>query len=240
MTGRVELTWLGHAAFALRVGDTSILIDPWITGNPSSPGLPDGFEPEVIVLTHGHRDHVGDTLELVQRHGCSVVAVAELANYCERQGATVHRFNVGGWVRVADLHVKCVPAVHSSAIAPDGVYGGTPCGVVIETGQGTLYHAGDTEVFLDMQLIGELTPVDLALLPIGGVYTMDAVTAVRAVELLRPRMVAAMHHSTFPALEQDAAAFGREVEARTSARYVDLVVGEPMDPFSAGGDDHAA
>lgn len=230
-----RLTWLGHAAFLLEAAGTNLLIDPWISGHPTAVGLPEGIVPDAIVLTHGHRDHFGDTLELVERHGCTVIAMAELAGYCEQRGATVQRFNLGGRVTVGGLAVKCVPAVHSSSLAPDGTYAGSPCGVVVDTGEGTLYHAGDTDVFLDMRLIGELTPIDLALLPIGGTFTMDPTAAIRAVELLEPRRVSAMHHSTFPALEQDAAAFGREVEARTPCRYLDLTIGKAVDPFGPGG-----
>jgi L-ascorbate metabolism protein UlaG (beta-lactamase superfamily) len=226
MSSGIELTRLGHAAFALHVGRSAVLIDPWISDNPVSPGLPDGFSPDLIILTHGHRDHFGDSLDLARDHGCPILAVAELAGYCESQGATAHKFNIGGWMAFDDFRVKCVPAIHSSSVGSEARYAGAACGVVVQWDDVTLYHAGDTEVFSDMRLIAELTPLDLALLPIGGLFTMDPFAAVKAVELLRPRFVAGMHHSTFPALQQDAAAFGRAVEEQTEARFLEISIGQ--------------
>jgi L-ascorbate metabolism protein UlaG (beta-lactamase superfamily) len=227
------MTWLGHSAFLFESKGTRILVDPWLK-NPKFPGLPMGIRPDLIVVTHGHQDHLGDTVELAREHGCPVLAVPELTAYCERQGCSTMRFNHGGTVEFGGARIRCVDALHSSSVGPERDFAGDPCGVVLSADGINIYHAGDTDVFGDMQLIGDSVAIDLALLPIGGLFTMDSVGAVRAVELLRPARVAAMHYGTFAGIEQDPDAFGREVERRTSSKYLSLQPGVTVDLEALG------
>jgi L-ascorbate metabolism protein UlaG (beta-lactamase superfamily) len=227
------MIWLGHSAFLFESKGTQVLIDPWLK-NPKNPGLPAGFRPDLIVVTHGHQDHLGETFELAREHGCPVLAVPELAAHCEKQGCSAIRFNHGGTVEFKGLRIRCVQALHSSSIGPERAFAGDPCGVVLSADGIRIYHAGDTDVFAGMQLFGDSAAIDVALLPIGGLYTMDSAGAVRAVELLRPARVAAMHYGTFAGIEQDADAFGREVERRTQCKYLSLLPGVPVDLEASG------
>lgn len=219
-----DITWLGHAAFLVEGTSTSILIDPFLSGNPSANELPEGVRPDVIAVTHGHQDHFGDCLELARRFDSTVVAVAELGAYCESQGLTkVVRLNIGGAADIDGVRLHCVPAVHSSSVGPNRDYAGAPCGFVIAIDDLTIYHAGDTDVFTDMSLIGRRFDIDLALLPIGGTFTMDPDAALMALELLRPAEVTAMHFDTFPPIRQDVGAFADAVAKQGLADY------RPMD-----------
>ncbi len=199
------LTWLGHAAFRVDTADGKrIYVDPFLTGNPKCP--PDEQTPErvdVIAVTHGHGDHVGDTVDLAQRHGSSVVAQVELSGWLGRQGVDQAKLvapNKGGTVDVAGTKFTLTNAFHSDS-APDGSYGGEACGIVLTTSDAkTLYFAGDTCVFGDMQLIGRIYEPDVAILPIGDHYTMGPREAAVAVELLGVKRVVPCHWGTFPLL----------------------------------------
>jgi L-ascorbate metabolism protein UlaG (beta-lactamase superfamily) len=203
-----ELTWLGHAAFRL---DTSngkrVYVDPFLNGNPKCPAS--DVEPErcdLILLTHGHDDHVGDTVALAQRFGCPVVALVELRGWLSTKGLpqdSPHAFNKGGTVEVEGVRITLTDANHSSSAFEDGrfVYLGEPAGLVVEPEGGpTIYFAGDTNVFGDMQLIGRIYAPDVAVLPIGDHYTMGPREAAVAVELLGVRRVVPCHYGTFPIL----------------------------------------
>lgn len=201
-----ELTWLGHATFQIRTpGGKTVVVDPWIMGNPA---CPDRFKQvkqlDAMLITHGHGDHIGDAVKLGRELGPQTVAIYETATWLGWKGVpNVTGMNKGGTVTVAGIKATMVHAVHSCGIL-DGdqwVYGGEACGYVLEMENGfRIYHAGDTMVFGDMRLIGELWQPDVALLPIGDLYTMDPRQAAVAARLLGVKKVVPMHWGTFPAL----------------------------------------
>ena len=199
------LTWLGHSCFRLDTpGGKRIYVDPFLHGNPTCPEAEQ--EPErvdIVAVTHGHGDHVGDTIPLAQKHGCQVVAQTELAGWLGANGVpgdAVNNPNKGGTVNVDGIKFTMTNAFHSSS-APDGSYAGQPCGIVVEVENGTkLYFAGDTCVFGDMQLIGQIYEPDLAILPIGDHYTMGPREAAVALELLGVKRCVPCHWGTFPPL----------------------------------------
>jgi L-ascorbate metabolism protein UlaG (beta-lactamase superfamily) len=221
----VDIRWLGHSAFELKSGGATVVIDPFLSGNPAAAVGPDEVEPDVILLTHGHVDHLGDTVDIAKRTGATVVAIAELANEIGAQGVDVLDPNLGGTVKFDWGSVKLVPAWHT-AVSPSGTPH-TPAGLLIFTGDRVIYHLGDTALFSDMQLIARRgDPVDLALVPIGGHYTMDRFDAVTAVEFINPAEVIPCHYNTFPLVETDAQAFKSDVQ---NAGFSQVVVLEPGD-----------
>ncbi|HET7573097.1 MAG TPA: metal-dependent hydrolase [Gaiellaceae bacterium] len=198
----MELTWLGHSAFRLDAAGKRIYVDPFLNGNPKCPeGEQTPERVDAIALTHGHGDHVGDTVELAKRHGCTVVAPVELADWLQtKQGLeNVLDPNKGGTVAVDDVRFTLTNAHHSSS-NNDGEYMGEPCGIVVRAEGKSVYFAGDTCVFGDMQLIGRLYAPDLAVLPIGDHYTMGPEEAALALELLGVKRCVPCHWGTFPPL----------------------------------------
>lgn len=228
----LKISWHGQSAFSLEDGERMVLVDPFISGNPVSTTDADTLNPSTIILTHAHNDHVGDTVEIAKRTGATVIATFELANYIESQGVeNVVGGNHGGTIAFDGGTTKLTPAWHTSSYeAPDGsvVAPGIPAGHVIRFGGKTVYHAGDTALFLDMQLIGE-EGIDVAILPIGDHYTMGPKDAVRAVKMLNAASVIPCHYNTFPAIEQDANAFRQDVERATSAKAIILQPGQSAD-----------
>jgi L-ascorbate metabolism protein UlaG (beta-lactamase superfamily) len=224
----MELRFLGHAAFALSDGGTTVLVDPFMTGNPRAAASADELDATTILVSHGHGDHVGDTVAIAKRTGATVVAVVELANEIGGEGVDVRDPNLGGTETFEWGSVKLVPAWHTST-SP----GGTPsiaCGLLIELGGMTIYHLGDTCLFSDLQLVGRDRTIDVALMPIGGHYTMDRHDAVEAARLVAARTVIPMHYDTFPPIETDAQAFKADVEAQTASSVVVLAPGETWSP----------
>ena len=198
----MELTWLGHATFRLDVGDTRIYIDPFLNGNPKTPANETTPERvDIIAITHGHGDHVGDTVELAKQHGATVIAHVELAGRLGAQGVeNLKDPNKGGTVEIGDVRFTMTHAQHSSS-DNDGNYTGEPCGIIIRAEGKSLYVAGDTNVFGDMEtVIKRLYAPDVAVLPIGDHYTMGPDEAALAVELLGVKRVVPSHWGTFPAL----------------------------------------
>jgi L-ascorbate metabolism protein UlaG (beta-lactamase superfamily) len=233
----MEIKFHGHSCFELSDGDTTVLIDPFLKpNNPAAVASADQVEPTHVVVSHGHADHIADAVGVATRTGAECVAIVEVANWLEEQGVEqVHDPNLGGTVRFDWGWVKLVPAWHTSTIAGSadapysptpGTVTGTPAGLLIDLGGLTVYHAGDTCLFGDMKLIAERNPVDVAMLPIGGHYTMDRHDGVVAAEFIGAGTVIPMHYDTFPPIETDAAAFKSEVEAQTSSSVVLLAPGE--------------
>lgn len=226
----VKITWLGHAAFLLEAEKT-VLIDPFISGNPMAPLSPEELNPEIIAVTHGHRDHLGDTIEIGKRTGCRIISIHEVANYIKSKGVFAEGMNKGGTVYVEGIALTMTAALHSSSIEASGFSfdGGCPAGFIIGIGGHSIYHAGDTGVFGDMQLIGELYEPELALLPIGDRFTMGIKEALKAVELIRPKIVVPMHYSTFDIIKQDPEEFKRAVEAKVDTKVIIMKPGESIE-----------
>lgn len=226
-----RLTYLGHSAFLLEAGGSSVAIDPFLAGNPAAARQANELNPRTILLTHAHNDHVGDTVAIAKRTGAKVIATHELATWLGTQGvADAIGANHGGTVAFDGGTTKFVPAWHTSAYLHDGTFvaPGVPAGHVVRFGGATIYFAGDTCLFGDMVLIGE-EGLDAAVLPIGDHFTMGPTDAVRAVKLLQPRLVIPCHYNTFPPIRQDAAAFQRMVEEQTDARCAPLAPGAAID-----------
>jgi L-ascorbate metabolism protein UlaG (beta-lactamase superfamily) len=220
----VDVRFLGQSCFELKAGGTTVLVDPFLTGNPKAAASADEVDPDVILLTHGHADHLGDTVDIAKRTGATVVAIVELANELGESGVeNVRDPNYGGTVTFDWGWVKLVPAWHT-AVSPNGTPH-MPAGLLIHIGDRLVYHLGDTCLFSDLQLIARRgDKVDLALVPIGGHYTMDRFDAVTAVEFVSPQQVIPCHYDTFPPIEADAEAFKSDVQ---NAGFSEVIVLEP-------------
>jgi L-ascorbate metabolism protein UlaG (beta-lactamase superfamily) len=222
------IRFLGHSCFELTEGDVNVLIDPFLSKNPKAAASPDEVNPTHLFLTHGHFDHFGDIVDIAKRTGAEVVAITEIAN--ELGGAGIESVkdpNLGGTVDYDWGWVKIVPTVHTST-TPNGTVC-TPAGLVIEIGGKTIYHVGDTCLFSDLQLIKRRHPIDVAMVPIGGHYTMDRWDAVTACEFIAADRVIPCHYNTFPAIETDVAEFKADVDRDTPSEAVILQPGESYD-----------
>jgi L-ascorbate metabolism protein UlaG (beta-lactamase superfamily) len=226
----MEIRFLGHACFELTEADTRVLVDPFLTGNPKAAATADEVDPTHILLTHGHPDHYGDIEDIAKRTGAPVVAIIEIANELSDAGIdNVADPNLGGTVKFDWGWVKLVPAWHTST-TPKGQVN-TPAGLLIGIGGKTVYHLGDTALFSDLQLIAHRgNPIDVALMCIGGHYTMDRLDAVVAAEFVGAGTVIPCHYDTFPPIETDVQAFKSEVESQTSSTVEVL---QPGGTFSA-------
>lgn len=221
----MDIRFLGHACFELSEGDTRILIDPFLTGNPKAGAEASELEPTHIFLTHGHQDHYGDVVEIAKRTKAQCVAIVELAGELQEEGVeNVADPNIGGTVEFDGGWVRLTPAWHTST-TPKGTVN-TPAGLVINLGGKTVYHLGDTALFSDLQLVKARDNVDVALVCIGGHYTMDRHDAVTAVDWVGADVVIPCHYNTFPPIETDDKAFQDDVAAKTASRAVVLDPGE--------------
>jgi L-ascorbate metabolism protein UlaG (beta-lactamase superfamily) len=220
----MDIRFLGHACFELSDGDTRVLIDPFLTGNPKGAASAEEMNPTAIALTHGHGDHFGDVVSIAKRTGAPVVAMVEIANELSEEGLEVFDPNFGGTVNFDWGWIRLVPAWHTST-TPKGTVN-TPAGLVVSLGGKVIYHLGDTCLFSDLGLVGKRTPVDVALMCIGGHYTMDRTDAVEAAKLIGAATVIPCHYNTFPPIQTDAQAFKSEVESATSSRVVVIEPGE--------------
>jgi L-ascorbate metabolism protein UlaG (beta-lactamase superfamily) len=223
----MEIRFIGHATFGLVDGDTRIIIDPFLApNNPVAKVSADDLEPTHILITHGHQDHLADAVALAKRTGAPCIAITELAGWLSGQGVeNVTDPNLGGTVTTDWGSVKVVPAWHTST-TPDGTVIGTAAGLIVKFAGRTIYHLGDTCLFGDLRLIGDRHDIDVALVPIGGHYTMDREDAAYACELLGASTVIPCHYNTFPAVEADAEAFKADVEQTTTSKVVILEPGE--------------
>ena len=210
----MQVSYHGHSIVKIKTNDTTILIDPFISGNGLTDLKVEDEKPDVILLTHGHNDHVGDTLELAKANNSLVVAPNELAVYLGKQGLNVHPMGIGGAYEFPFGKVKYTLAFHGSVYETETevVNTGNPGGILFYAEGVTLYHAGDTALFGDMKLIGDRNSIDVAFLPIGDNFTMGPEDAAYAVELLKPKSVVPIHYNTFPVIKQDPAVFAELVK----------------------------
>lgn len=226
----MRITWLGHSAFLIE-GRDRILIDPFLTGNPMAAMSADKVECDIVCVTHGHMDHLGDAANIARRTGATIAAILEMSHYLEKLGVKSVGFNLGGTAKIRDTNITMVQALHSSSIGAPGLEfsAAMPVGMVIESGK-VVYHAGDTAVFGDMKLIGDLYKPEVALLPIGGFFTMDPKQAALAVKLIRPKTVIPMHYNTWDAIKVDPKDFQAMVKKSSkSVKVVILKPGEALD-----------
>lgn len=207
----MNISYHGHSVVKIETNGTTILIDPFINGNSLTDLVVDDVKPDIIILTHGHGDHLGDTVELAKRHNALVIAVAELEHYLSAKGVErTHGMSIGGAYQFDFGKVKFTPAFHGTGLMQENgeiIYLGMPAGILFMAEGKTVYHAGDTAVFSDMKLIGERHPIDLAFLPIGDNFTMGPEDAALAAEFLQAKQVVPIHFNTFPVIKQDPQTF---------------------------------
>ncbi len=224
----LKLTWYSHACILVETSQTRILVDPFLSGNPLAPVREDEVAAEVILVSHGHGDHLGDTVSISKRTGATVISNFEIANWLLDQGVeNVHPQHIGGGFDYPWGRVKLTIAHHGSAL-PDGSYGGNPCGFLLYLEGKKIYHACDTGLFYDMKLIGE-EGIDLAILPIGDNFTMGPVDALRAVKLIEPAKVLPIHYNTFDVIAQDPEDWKNMVEKDTDAQVSVLEPGQSIE-----------
>ncbi|MFO8063840.1 MAG: metal-dependent hydrolase [Spirochaetota bacterium] len=213
----LSITFLGHAGFIFEDGTHALVVDPYISDNPVATHDPDSITADYVALTHGHFDHMGDTVSIATRNGATAVAPLEICNYLGEQGVeNLEPANIGGTIKTDFGSLTFTQALHSSSY--QGRYMGMPTGIVISMGGVTFYHAGDTGLFSDMQLIGELYKPDIAAIPVGDRFTMDAALGTRAAEMIGAKHAIPIHFATFPLLAPNAKGFapkGVEVKEMT-------------------------
>jgi L-ascorbate metabolism protein UlaG (beta-lactamase superfamily) len=221
-----NVTWYGHATLGLETGGSRILVDPFFTGNPAASTRADAVSADFILVSHGHGDHLGDTVAIAKRTGATVISNAEIVGWLEKQGVkNTHPQHLGGGFKYPFGYLKLTLALHGSGL-PDGSNGGNPAGFLLTTRDGKkIYLAQDTGLFGDMRLIGE-EGIALAVVPIGDNFTMGPADALRAVKLLQPQHVIPIHYNTFDLIAQDAQAWRSQVESQTSAKVHVLKPGE--------------
>lgn len=210
----MKLRYFSHSAFLLTTTkNEKIIIDPFLDGNPTSPVKSDEVIADFIVLTHAHADHLGDAFKIAKRCNSLFICVNELANYVASKGFKAHNMHVGGSYNFSFGRIKFTIAHHGTLIEQDNYYAGSPAGVLIFADGKTIYHTGDTGLFYDMKLIGEMNKIDYMLLPIGDNFTMGIDDAVKAVELANPNVAIPMHYNTFPIINADPNLFRSKIES---------------------------
>ncbi len=217
MSEKLKLRWNGHACFEIS-GSRTIIVDPFLEGNPKATRKKEDVRADIVVVTHGHEDHVGDALYIAKKNNAPIVTMVELAWLLKEKDNSleIHDINYSGSVSIGKVKITAVPAYHSSSYG--GKYAGNPGGMIIEMDGRVLYHAGDTGIFMDMELIGRMYHPEVAMLPIGGHYTMSPKEAAMAVGMIKPQLAIPMHFSTFPPIEQNPEEFKKEVEANSAGK----------------------
>lgn len=223
------VTWLGHGSWSLKTAESSVLLDPFLDDSPTAPVKAADVEADYILVSHGHFDHVADVASIANRTAATVVAIHEIGQWFQDQQGVQNlvQMNLGGGVSLPFGHVKMTLAHHSSQL-PDGSYGGNPAGFLLTLEEKKIYFACDTALFSDMQQIGE-EGIDVAVLPIGDLFTMGPADAVKAVEWIRPQRVVPAHYNTWPPIEQDAQQWAEQVRQKTDAEPLVLAPGESFD-----------
>ncbi|HCS40867.1 MAG TPA: metal-dependent hydrolase [Anaerolineaceae bacterium] len=222
-----EVTWYGHAAIGIKTAGKFILVDPYFTGNPKASTKADDLTPDYILVTHGHGDHLGDTLAIAKRTGATVISNTEIAQWLAKKDIKTHGQQVMGGFQHPFGYLKLTLALHGSML-PDGAFGGNPVGLLLTTSDNKkIYLAGDTGLFGDMKLIGE-EGIDLAMLPIGGNYTMDPDDALRAVKMIMPKLVVPIHYDTFDIIRQDPNLWAERVKAETKSEVRVMIPGDTV------------
>ena len=210
----MKLKYFSHSAFQITNNNgKKILIDPYLSGSPNSTVKPDDVDADFIILTHAHGDHIGDAFSIAKRCDPLFICVNELANYCSSKGFKAHNMHIGGSHKFEFGRIKLTIAHHGS-MTPDGTYAGEPAGVILSIEEKNVYHTGDTGLFYDMKLIGEMNKIDYLLLPIGDNFTMGITDAVKAVEFVSPKVAIPMHYNTFPVIKTDPLEFKKLVEEK--------------------------
>jgi L-ascorbate metabolism protein UlaG (beta-lactamase superfamily) len=210
----MKLRYFSHSSFQITTNSGLILlIDPFLDDNPTSPVKSEEITADFIILTHGHGDHIGDAFKIAKRCDPLFICVNELANYVAEKGFKAHNMHIGGGYDFEFGRLKFTIAHHGS-MTPDNTYGGEPAGVILTIDGKSLYHTGDTGLFYDMKLIGEMTALDYMIAPIGDNFTMGITDAVKAVELAAPNVAIPMHYNTFPVIEADPQEFKKKLEAQ--------------------------
>ena len=222
-----KFTFYGHAAIDIETSGYHVLVDPFLSGNAKASISADVVPADFILVTHGHGDHLGDAIAIAKRTGALLISVAEIANWAKTKGVKSHGQHIGGGFHHPFGYLKLTNALHGSAL-PDGSNGGNPVGFLLTTKENQkIYLAGDTGLFGDMKLIGD-EGLDLAAIPIGDNYTMGPADALRAVDLLHPRIVVPIHYNTFPLIQQDPVAWAKQVEEKTSTLVKILEPGQSI------------
>ncbi len=224
----VKVFWYSHACLLIETGQTKLLVDPFLTGNPLAPVKAEEVEADFVFVSHGHGDHLGDAVEIAKRCNATVVSNFEIQNWISGQGVEkTHPLHIGGGFDFPWGRVKLTIAHHGSAL-PDGSYGGNPCGFLFYVEDKKIYHACDTGLFYDMKLIGE-EGIDLAVIPIGDNFTMGPEDALRAVKLIQPALVLPIHYNTFDVIKQEPGSWAKQVEEQTGAKVKVLSPGESLE-----------
>ncbi len=224
------LRFLGHACFYLESGRTALIIDPYLNENPQAVVKAGEIKVRWVLVTHGHSDHLGDAVQIAGQNQATIITISEVARYCSARGAQTHAMYTGGKYNFGDLTVKMTLALHGSSTGSDPIeYLGQPCGFLIFLEGKTIYHAGDTGLFGDMELIGRLHPLDLAILPIGDNFTMGPGDALEAVKLLKPKHVIPMHYNTWEIIRQNPLEFKKAVAEETGIPVTVLSPGDLLE-----------
>lgn len=219
----MKIKYFGHSAFLISSNNTNILFDPFLKNNPLSKTQPENIKADYILISHGHGDHLGDAIEIAKRNNSTIIAPFELGLYCESKNVKVHTMHIGGAYDFDFGKVRLTQANHGSSVieksgifknSPNIIYTGNPCGFIVEIEGKNLYFAGDTGLFGDMELYQKYYGIDVAILPIGGNYTMDIDDAMIAVDLLNPKVVIPMHYNTFDLIKVDVDKFVNKVEKK--------------------------